>query len=89
MGVDANYFYQDYVEEHTEGFTPSLQEREMILTYRNLDYYGKRHVEAVIEIEKSRLTDSEMVHEAKLVQHEENMEALDNIKGLENEGYNA
>ena len=54
LQVDANYLYQDDMESLSE-LVVSLEERELIMKYRNLDSVGKNHVNVILAWEMERI----------------------------------
>lgn len=54
LQCDANYLYQDEMENLSE-LIVSLEEREMIIKYRNLDSVGKNHVNVILAWEMERI----------------------------------
>ena len=54
LKCDANYLFQDEMNETTTPFTPSVKEMEHIKKYRSLDDYGKKAVDMVLENELYR-----------------------------------
>lgn len=65
LHVDANFLFQDCVNSHDALIT--LAEREHIKKYRTLDEYGKKAVDAVLDIEYERCqqNDSEQLAAAR------------------------
>lgn len=51
LGIDANFLWQDEMEEKC---ALTEEERKILKAYRSLDYFGKKAVEAIIDIEKKR-----------------------------------
>lgn len=54
LQVDANYLYQDEMDNLSE-LIVSLEEREMIIKYRSLDNVGKSHVDMILSWEIERM----------------------------------
>lgn len=61
LKCDANYLFQDEMNELTKPFTLTVKEKEHIKKYRTLDEYGKDMVNTVLEKELYRTNQQKAV----------------------------
>ena len=81
LDIDANYLFQDEMKNRPDNTITILspREEEIIKIYRNLDYFGKKHVDAVIDIEKDREKGSRLEYDVKISNLDEQMEDLADV----------
>ncbi|NLZ45376.1 MAG: helix-turn-helix transcriptional regulator [Clostridiales bacterium] len=54
LKTDANYLYQDYMEDNKDDFILQDREKQKILVFRKLDSFGKDLVNTVLDMESMR-----------------------------------
>lgn len=66
LDVDANYLFQDEIQERKERTATPHEMEHLVKKYRLLDPYGKEAVDGVLDVEYRRCTeDSSSVEQAK------------------------
>lgn len=80
LNVTANYLFQDEMKNDPDFITLSPSEENLIKKYRKLDEYGKNIIASVLDVENSRLYDDEMTYEGTMIQSEQKLNLLAEIK---------